>query len=154
TQKCEFDKGLYVNPGPWRIPYHHTGILDYCHQFGVALEPFIQVNYNAYFHSPGAYGGRPQRIREVQADFHGNVAEPLAKAVNSKALDQSLTKEDGEKLIDALASWGALDEKGKYGKSFASARRRGFQVPFGGGLMPPPEPSTPGNFHELLASGL
>src|ERR1043166_1154624 len=23
TQKCEFDRGLYFNPGPWRIPYHH-----------------------------------------------------------------------------------------------------------------------------------
>src|ERR1700758_887270 len=23
TQTCEFEKGLYINPGPWRIPYHH-----------------------------------------------------------------------------------------------------------------------------------
>src|SRR5258708_3689646 len=22
-QDCAFDKGLYINPGPWRIPYHH-----------------------------------------------------------------------------------------------------------------------------------
>ena len=24
-QTCEFEKGLYINPGPWRIPYHHRG---------------------------------------------------------------------------------------------------------------------------------
>src|SRR6478735_7484519 len=39
TQKCEFDEGLYINPGPWRIPYHHHGLLDYCKRLGVALEP-------------------------------------------------------------------------------------------------------------------
>src|SRR3954453_5035001 len=22
-QTCEFEQGLYINPGPWRIPYHH-----------------------------------------------------------------------------------------------------------------------------------
>ena len=41
TQRCAFDEGLYLNPGPWRIPYHHHAILDYCRRFGVALEPFI-----------------------------------------------------------------------------------------------------------------
>src|SRR3982074_1416829 len=24
-QACEFEEGLYFNPGPWRIPYHHRG---------------------------------------------------------------------------------------------------------------------------------
>ena len=53
-QKVEFDKGLYFNPGPWRIPYHHHGILDYAKRLGVALEPFTQVNCNAYLHSKDA----------------------------------------------------------------------------------------------------
>ncbi len=55
TQKCEFDAGLYLNPGPWRIPYHHYAILDYCRRFGVTLEPFIQLNHNAYLHSANAF---------------------------------------------------------------------------------------------------
>src|SRR3974390_938743 len=29
TQQCEFDKDLYINPGPWRIPYHHHGMMHY-----------------------------------------------------------------------------------------------------------------------------
>src|SRR6202012_2920886 len=47
TQRCEFDKDLYINPGPWRIPYHHHGILSYCKRLSVPLESFVQVNYNA-----------------------------------------------------------------------------------------------------------
>jgi monoamine oxidase len=69
TQKCEFDAGLYLNPGPWRIPYHHYAVLDYCRRFGVTLEPFIQLNHNAYLHSANAFDGKPQRIREHQGRF-------------------------------------------------------------------------------------
>ena len=47
TQTCEFEQGLYINPGPWRIPYHHRAVLDYCKRLNVALEPFIQLNHNA-----------------------------------------------------------------------------------------------------------
>src|ERR1700710_1703926 len=57
VQDCGFDAGHYINPGPWRIPYHHRALLDYCKRLGVALEPFVQVNYNAYVHSAGAFGG-------------------------------------------------------------------------------------------------
>ena len=80
---CAFDDGLYLNPGPWRIPYHHHAILDYCRRFGVALEPFIQLNHNAYLHSTTAFGGKPQRIREIKADFEGAIAELLAKATRT-----------------------------------------------------------------------
>jgi monoamine oxidase len=75
TQKCEFDKDLYINPGPWRIPYHHRGLLSYCKRLGVPLEAFVQVNYNAYLHSSQAFGGKPQRYREIKADYQGHPAE-------------------------------------------------------------------------------
>ena len=51
TQHCGFAKGHYLNPGPWRIPYHHRACCTTASAFGVALEPFIQVNYNAFVHS-------------------------------------------------------------------------------------------------------
>jgi monoamine oxidase len=60
AQRCEFDRGLYLNPGPWRIPYHHHAMLDYAKRLGVALEPFVQVNHNAYLHAKHAWGGVPQ----------------------------------------------------------------------------------------------
>jgi monoamine oxidase len=142
TQKCEFDKGLYINPGPWRIPYNHFGILSYCKRFGVQLEPFIQVNYNAFIHSTEAYGGKPQRYRKVQADFQGHIAELLNKSVTQGALDKTLSKEDKEALTNALSRWGALDHDGKYTASLESAERRGFDIWPGGGLMPLATPST------------
>ena len=46
------------------------------------------VNYNAYVHSTRAFGGKPKRYREVQADFHGHVAELLAKATSQNKLDR------------------------------------------------------------------
>ncbi len=66
TQECGFDPGLYINPGPWRLPYHHRGMLSYCKRLGVALEPFVQINYNAYLHSRKAFAGKPQRLRDRQ----------------------------------------------------------------------------------------
>ena len=154
TQKCEFDTGLYINPGPWRIPYHHHGILDYCHRFGVALESFVQVNNNAYLHSAKAYGGKPRRFREVQADFHGHVAELLGKATNAPGLDLPLTAEDRDRLRRALGYWGGLDRDGRYRNSSLSGTTRGFEADPGGGLAPDPALSHPDALPELLGSGL
>src|SRR3954466_11285387 len=141
TQHVGFDPGQYINPGPWRLPYHHAGILHYCRKLGVALEPFTQVNYNAYVHSTEAYGGKPQRFRQVQADFHGHVAELLAKSTRQKALDQAVSKDDREVLMQALRNWGALDENYRYSKSIDSSMRRGLTVDPGGGIKSVPEPS-------------
>src|SRR4030088_1432268 len=69
TQTCGFEEGLYLNPGPWRIPYHHRAVLDYCKRLGVVLEPFIQLNHNALLHGSDAFGGQPQRIRDIKTDF-------------------------------------------------------------------------------------
>jgi monoamine oxidase len=153
-QRCEFDKGLYLNPGPWRIPYHHHGVLDYAKRLNVPLEPFMQVNYNAYLHSKNAYGGKPQRFRHVQADFNGHVSELLSKAVRKNSLDDSVTREDQDKLLEAMRQWGALDGSFRYTAGDASSSRRGYQVSPGGGLMAAPEASTPLAFSELLKSGL
>ena len=152
-QRCEFDRDLYVNPGPWRIPYHHHGMLDYAKRFGVPLEPFMQVNYNAYLHGKKAYGGKPQRFRHIQADFHGGVAELLSKAVRKNALDDSVTREDHDRLIEALRHWGALDPSNRYVAGDASSLRRGYAVAPGGGLAPSPVPSQPGSFSEIVQSG-
>ena len=31
TQTCNFSPGNYINPGPWRIPWSHHGLVHYCH---------------------------------------------------------------------------------------------------------------------------
>ena len=69
TQHVKFDPGQYINPGPWRLPYHHHGILHYASRLNVALEPFTQVNYNAYVHSTEANGGKPERYPRGAGGF-------------------------------------------------------------------------------------
>lgn len=153
-QNCEFEKGLYINPGPWRIPYHHRALLDYCRRLDVALEPFIQLNHNALLHSTQAFGGAPQRIRTVKADFQGAIAELLAKATSQGKLDEAVTKEDQEILLHALRSWGALDRNYGYDANLISAAFRGYETPPGGGLSAAPEPGRPVALPEILRSRL
>lgn len=143
TQTCGFASGQYFNPGPMRVPYDHHGFLDYCRQFGVALESFAQFNGNGYIHSTGAFGGKPQRFREMQSDFGGYVAELLAKATRKHAFDEAVSKDDLEILLAALSDWGALDSDYRYRQGYAIARRRGYEAEPGGGLSPAPIPSTP-----------
>ena len=154
AQECRFDKDLYINPGPWRIPYHHRGMLDYCKRLGVPLEPFVQVNYNAYLHSSRAFGGKPQRYREIKADYQGHVAELLSKATRQNALDASVSKEDQEKLLESLREWGALDKTHAYVSCKASNDRRGYQKNPGGGLTARPIGSEPIGLSDMLDSKL
>jgi monoamine oxidase len=154
TQQCGFDKDLYINPGPWRIPYHHRGMLSYCKRLGVPLEPFLQVNYNAYLHSSRAFGGKPQRFREIKADYQGHVAELLSKATRQNALDASVSKEDQEKLLESLRDWGALDKTNAYVACNTSSERRGYHKEPGGGLTARPIPSEPIRLTDLLDSRL
>ena len=153
-QTCAFDQGLYFNPGPWRIPYHHHGMLDYAKRLRVPLQSFTEVNQNAYLHSSSAFDGKPQRFRHVRSDFKGHVAELLAKSINQGALDASLNGEDREKMLEAMRRWGILDKQYKYVASHAVDSSRGYRIDPGGGLMAKPESSTPINPGQLMDSGL
>ena len=154
TQTCEFEQGLYINPGPWRIPYHHRALLDYCKRLNVALEPFIQLNHNALLHAASAFGGVPQRIRDIKTDFQGQVSELLAKATQQGKLDEAVTKEDREILMQALRSWGALDRNYAYKANLISAEYRGYAKDPGGGLGAAPVPGEPIALSDILKSQL
>ena len=154
TQTCEFDEGFYINPGPWRIPYHHHAVLDYCRRFSVKLEPFQQINHNAYLHGTKAFGGKPQRVRDIMSDFRGGVSELLGKAAHTGKLDGLLKAEDTEMLVEAMRSWGVLDADLNYKSSLAVSEYRGFAKEPGGGLNAAPVASDPIAFGEILNSGL
>lgn len=151
TQVCHFDEGLYLNPGPWRIPYHHQGYLHYAREFGVTMQPFNQFNQNAYLHSHKAFGGKPQRYKHIMTDFKGATNELLAKAVNQDALDTALTKENKEQLLEALKVWGALDKNYKYTAASGSPYRGwGEDANAVHGNIP----STPIQLDDILSSNL
>ena len=153
-QVCAFDAGQYFNPGPWRIPYHHHALLDYCKRLGVALEPFVQANFNAYFHNSKSFGGKPQRARDIFSDFQGTISELLAKATRQGKLDEALSKEDREILLEAMRQWGALDANYAYRSNLISADTRGFAKDPGGGLGAQPVPGGVLSAHDVLSSQL
>ena len=152
TQNCGFAPGNYLNPGPWRIPHHHRTLLHYCKHFGVELEPFIQLNHNAFVHNSNAFGGKPQRYKELSVDFKGHVAELLGKALNAGALDQKVTKEDKEKLLEAMREWGVLDKDMAYSSNLKASDQRGFARAPGGGVDGVPLPSTVNGLADVLGS--
>ena len=90
-------------------------------------KPFVQVNHNAYLHSRKAFGGKPQRLRTVKADYQGHVAELLAKAAQSRALDAEVSAEDRAILLELAAHLGrARQELPVTSKAPTSSDRRGY----------------------------
>lgn len=127
TQTCNFDPGHYFNAGPARFPQWQI-TLDYCRELGVAVEPFVNVNENAYYYNTGVSGPlNEQRIRQrtAKADLRGHSAELLAKAVSQDALDQPFTGEDKDRLIDYLVREGDLNPNTL---AYGGSSRRGFRV--------------------------
>lgn len=154
TQNVNFAPGNYLNPGPWRIPHHHRTLLHYAKAFGVELEPFIQMNHNAFVHRSDAFGGKPQRYKEVAVDFKGHVSELLAKALNAGSLDDAVSTEDKEKLLLAMREWGVLDENMAYTSGLRVSGQRGFETPPGGGVNGAPVPSKINGLDDVLASNV
>ena len=152
VQHVGFAKGNYLNPGPWRIPYHHRTMLHYCRELGVELEPFVQVNNNAYVHRSKAFGGKPQRYRELAVDYNGHVAELMSKALHAGALDAEVSREDKEKLLAAMREWGVLDKDFKYLSSIEVSTSRGFDRAPGGGVNGAPTPSQINGLSDVLDS--
>src|SRR4051794_37360526 len=145
-QECGFDPGLYLNAGPSRIPQHHRALLDYCRQFGIPLEPYNNLNRAAYFYlqdAPGALANQRLLNRALNYDMQGYTAELLAKAVSQHALDDVLSPQDAERLLDYLRAFGELDSDLRY----SDPTQHGYAVTPGAGL----EPGTHSSPHELSA---
>lgn len=152
TQSVHFAPGNYLNVGPWRIPYHHRTVLHYCKELGVELEHFAQLNHNTFIHRKDAYGGRPQRYRDLYVDYKGHVAELLGKALNAGALDTAVTAEDKAKLLEAMRDWGLLDSKMAYAKGVRVGEQRGWDRPPGGGVNGAPIPGEVGTLSDTLST--
>ncbi|MFT8776493.1 MAG: flavin monoamine oxidase family protein [Gluconacetobacter liquefaciens] len=154
VQKVQFASGNYINPGPWRIPYHHQGLLHYCKTFGVELEPFVELNHNSWLHSSAVFNGKPVRYRDFAADFTGFTAELLSKAINQHKLDDLVSADEQAHVVSAMRGWGGLTADGAYRKGAISSLRRGFAKPQGGGLDGAPVPSDLFAREDVMRSGL
>jgi monoamine oxidase len=151
--RCEFDDGLYINIGPWRIPYHHRSTLYYTKLFGVPLEVMVNDNDAAFVYAKGVKGGLDgKRVRqgEVKADMRGYASEFIAKAAGSGKLDGVMGAEDKEIFIDYLVHEGYLSRKDL---TYLGTEGRGVKIHPGAGLEPGEELS-PYGFSDVLNSRL
>ena len=80
---------------------------------------------------------------EIKTDFQGHTSELLAKVTQQGKLDDAVSKDDKEILLQALKSWGALDSNYTYKASEISAELRGYAKEPGGGLNAAPVPGDP-----------
>lgn len=129
TQDCTFEDGHYFNAGPARLPSQHVTILNYCRELGVPLEVEINSSRSSLLQSDNLNDGKPVEQRQVINDTRGHVAELLAKAVNRSALDQELTKDDKERMVEFLRKYGDLSPDYLY----KGSQRSGFKTPPGAG---------------------
>ncbi|HEV7814549.1 MAG TPA: flavin monoamine oxidase family protein [Janthinobacterium sp.] len=155
-QVCTFDKGQYINMGPWRIPFNHRSTLHYTSEFNVPLELFNNDNDASYVyseeHAKGPLAKRRLRMFEVKADMRGYVDEMLAKSLNSGQMDQQISADDKTLLIDYLVNEGYLSKKDL---TYRGTEGRGYKVNPGAGISPGPGvPSDPLAFSDLLQSKL
>jgi monoamine oxidase len=148
-QTCPFTPAdyLYINPGPARIPYHHKGLLGYCKEFGVPLQVIVNENRAAYFQDDQAFDGQPMLNRRVVNDSRGYIAELLAKAINKNALNQEVTAEDKDRILEMVKSFGSLNHDFLY----KGSNRAGYSTPPGAGLTPGKH-NDPIDLSELLKS--
>jgi monoamine oxidase len=152
-QVCDFDEGLYINAGPWRIPYFHRAYLYYARKVGLPVELFNNDNDHSYIYfekGAGPLAGKAVRKQRVAADVRGYAAEILAKQINQGALDQQFGPGDKELFIDYLRSDGHLEGAEL---RYAVPSGRGYDVYPGAGLSPGPgKPAAPFTLSDVLKS--
>ena len=142
-QTCKFSEGEYFNAGPARLPSHHQTMLGYCRRFGVALETEVNQSRSAFLQTDRVNGGKPFRVRQAMADTRGHVSELLAKSINRGRLNDALTADDRERMVEFLRNYGDLNHDFAY----TGSTRAGYRTEpmFDRGVAVDPLP-----MHELL----
>ena len=113
-QTVNWEDGNYQNLGPARLPSTHWTMLGYARELGVPLEVEINTSRSALLQNDKANGGKPVPMRKAVNDTRGHVSELLAKCIRQGALDGDLTKEDKQRMVDFLGTYGPLNGKGAY----------------------------------------
>ncbi len=132
-QECNFQDGNYVNYGPWRIPAEHKSTIYYCRTLGVPLEVMVNKSGKAYYYyenKEGPFKGQNVRQEHADIDFKGYSTELLAKVADQGALDEVISQEDKEKLLEHLKRSGLIDAREL---NYRANRARGHSVYPGAG---------------------
>ena len=78
------------------------------------LQVEVNVTNSAFLQNDHAVNGKPVVMRQAVNDARGHVSEMLMKCVGQGALDTELSKDDKDRMLSFLRTYGELDEAGKY----------------------------------------
>ena len=145
AQTADWEDSSYFNAGPARLPSIHKTMLGYCKELGVPLEVEVNTSRSALLQSDAAFGGQPIEQRQAINDTRGHVSELLAKCIQSSALDQQMTKEDHERMLTFLKTYGDLQPD----YSYTGSERSGV-AKFPGAGSEAEALRTPLSMHSLL----
>ncbi|MES2135850.1 MAG: FAD-dependent oxidoreductase, partial [Pseudomonadota bacterium] len=112
-------------------------------KFDVQLENFVYSNLSAGWD----FGGKVQPGRRMIEDMRGQLAELLAKAIDARALDAQVPKDELAMIRQFLAPYAAIGQDGRY----VPDGRSGYAVE-GGGYDKAPVPLPALSFKELAPS--
>ncbi|QNI36221.1 flavin monoamine oxidase family protein [Edaphobacter albus] len=113
-QHITWSDGLYQNMGPARLPSVHGTMLGYCRELKVPLEVEVNTSRSALLQNDKVRDGKAIQQRKAINDTRGQVSELLSKALAGGALDQELSTEDRQRMLEALKIYGPLNTDGKY----------------------------------------
>jgi len=116
-QTAEWEADSYLNAGPARLPSIHKTILGYCKTLEVPLEVEVNTSRSTLMVNDKAFGGKAIEQRQAINDTRGHVAELLAKCIHQNALDQQLSKDDHERMLEFLRIYGDLKDDYQYAGS-------------------------------------
>jgi monoamine oxidase len=133
TQTINWSNGNYQNLGAGRLPSTHWTILQYCRELKVPLEVEVNTSRSTLLQNDDANGGVPVTQRRAEGDTRGHVSELLAKCITQGALDQDFSKEDKDRMIAFLNSYGDLDKSNRYVGGSRGLGRSGWKTPPGAG---------------------
>ena len=131
TQTASWEDSSYFNAGPARLPSIHKTILGYCKELGVPLEVEVNTSRSSLLQSDAAFGGKAIEQREAVNDTRGHVSELLAKCIRKDALDQEISKDDRERMLAFLHTYGDL----KPDYSYVGSERSGVSAYSGAGAQ-------------------
>jgi monoamine oxidase len=152
-QTCVFGgdpRSQYFEAGCGRIPYHHVALLELCQELNVPLQPYIMETRANHFQVDGAFDSKAVKNRQVANDTRGYIAELLAKAINRKDLDDTLSEADRSALLSLLSTFGNISDKSNPPYKYLGSTRSGYlRDP---GVADPGEALKPLDLDQLLKS--
>ncbi|MDE1177506.1 MAG: FAD-dependent oxidoreductase [Edaphobacter sp.] len=113
-QPITWSEGLYQNMGPARLPSVHGTMLGLCRELKVPLEVEVNTSRSTLLQNDKVNDGKPVQQRKAINDTRGQISELLSKAISGGALDQELSAEDKQRMVEVLKVYGSLDKDNKY----------------------------------------